>query len=62
MFGVNNKNTSAFIVNFEHISHLVLVFLLLTFEHVIAGCAQDILTWINLFLANVSILYPLKTP
>ena len=28
MFKVNNKDT--FIVNFEHISHLVLVFLLLT--------------------------------
>ena len=36
MFKVNNRNTRArrrsgiFIVNFEHISHLVLVFLLLT--------------------------------
>ena len=36
MFKVNNRNTrtrrrsSVFIVNFEHISHLVLVFLLLT--------------------------------
>ena len=37
MFKVNdkdtsvfNKDTSVFIVNFEHISHLVLVFLLLT--------------------------------
>ena len=34
MFRVNNKDTrttpSVFIVNFEHISHLVLVFLLLT--------------------------------
>ena len=26
-----------FIVNFEHISHLVLVFLLVNFEHVITG-------------------------
>ena len=32
MFKVNNKDTrtGVFIVNFEHISHLVLVFLLLT--------------------------------
>ena len=33
MFKVNNKDTrttSVFIVNFEYISHLVLVFLLLT--------------------------------
>ena len=32
MFKVNNKDTSSgvFFVNFEHISHLVLVFLLLT--------------------------------
>ena len=33
MFKVNNKDTSCsgiFIINFEHISHLVLVFLLLT--------------------------------
>ena len=33
MFKVNNKDTlflSVFIVNFEHISHLVLVFVLLT--------------------------------
>ena len=29
--------SGAFIVNFEHISHLVLVFLLLNFEHEIAG-------------------------
>ena len=45
MFKVNNKDTrttpwgrsGVFLVNFEHISHLVLVVLLLTFEHVIAG-------------------------
>ena len=34
MFKVNNKDTSrrsgVFIVNFEHVSHLFLVFLLLT--------------------------------
>ena len=29
MFKVNNKDKSIFIVNFEHISHLALVFLLL---------------------------------
>ena len=41
MLKVNNKHTRAtwrcfgvFIVNFEHISHLVLVFLLVTFEQV----------------------------
>ena len=45
MLKVNNRNTRArceicsgvFIVNFEHISHLVLVFLFLTFEEIIAG-------------------------
>ena len=30
MFKVNNKDIGTFIVNFEHISHLALVFLLLT--------------------------------
>ena len=30
MLKVNNKDTGVFIVNFEHISHIVLVFLLLT--------------------------------
>ena len=30
MFTVNNKENKVFIVNFEHISHLALVFLLLT--------------------------------
>ena len=30
MFKVKNKDTGVFIVNFEHISHFVLVFLLLT--------------------------------
>ena len=30
MFRFNNKDTSVFIVNFEHISHLFVVFLLLT--------------------------------
>ena len=45
MFKVNNKDTRTtpwrrsgiFIVNFEHISHLVLVFLLLTLSRKIAG-------------------------
>ena len=32
MFKVNNKDTGVFIVNFKDISHLVLVFLLLTFN------------------------------
>ena len=34
MFKFNNKDTSSgvFIVNFEHISHVVLVFLLLTWN------------------------------
>ena len=34
MFKVNNKDIiyCVFIVNFEHISHLVLVFLLINFE------------------------------
>ena len=30
MLKVNNEDTGVFLVNFEHISHLVLVFLLLT--------------------------------
>ena len=30
MLKANNKDTGIFIVNFEHISYLVLVFLLLT--------------------------------
>ena len=30
MLKVNNKDTGVFVVDFEHISHLVLVFLLLT--------------------------------
>ena len=38
MFKVNNRNvwcrSGVFIVNFEYISHLVLVFLLLNFEQV----------------------------
>ena len=39
MFKVNNKDTGTtpiFIVNFEHISHLVLVFLWLTFNFKLA--------------------------
>ena len=32
MFKINDKYTSAFIVNFEHISHFVLGFLLLTLD------------------------------
>ena len=31
------RRSGVFIVNFEHIAHLVLVFLLLNFEHVNAG-------------------------
>ena len=30
MFKVNNKDFFAFVINYEHISYLVLVFLLLT--------------------------------
>ena len=42
MFKVNNKDTriqdtGIFIVNFKHISHLVLGFLLFTFEQINAG-------------------------
>ena len=35
MFKVNNKDIS--FVNFEHISHLVLVFLFVNFEQINAG-------------------------
>ena len=31
------RRSGVFIVNFEHVSHLVIVFLLLIFEHVIAN-------------------------
>ena len=49
MFKVNNKDTrtttrrsGVYIVNFEHISYLVLVFLLLTLSRQIsAGCLLD---------------------
>ena len=34
MFKVNNKDNRIFIANFKHISHLVLVFLLLTLNTV----------------------------
>ena len=38
MFKVSHLRCSGvFIVNFKHISHLVLVFLIVNFEHVIAG-------------------------
>ena len=44
MFKVNNKDTRGrrsgiFIINFEHISHLVLV----NFEHAIAGCNTKVI-------------------
>ena len=48
MFKVNNKDTrttlSVFIVNFEHISHLVLI---VNFEHAIAGWVAYLLTYIS---------------
>ena len=40
MFKVNNKDTKttgAFVVNFEHISHLCSRVSIVNFEHVIAG-------------------------
>ena len=38
MFKVNNKDTSGvFIVNFEHILHLILVFSIVNLEQVNAG-------------------------
>ena len=54
MFKVKNKDTTVFIVNFEQISHLVLVFLSLTFtpcssvfivnfEHANAGWVIEII-------------------
>ena len=54
MFKVNNKDTRTtqsrrsdlFIVNFEHISHLVLVFSIANFEHIIAGWdVRSIYVW-----------------
>ena len=41
MFKINNwRRYDVFIVNFEHISHLVLVFSIVKFEHAIAGWAM----------------------
>ena len=37
MFKVNNKVNNIFIVNFGHISHLVLMFVIVNFGHVNAG-------------------------
>ena len=53
MFRVNNKDSGIFIVNFEHISHLALVFLLLSFEPGNAGwittktCAKKMSSFIK---------------
>ena len=41
MFKVNNKDSN-FIVNFEHISHLVLVFLLLTLNMQLPAGKQNL--------------------
>ena len=47
MFKVNNKETRMTpIVNFEHISHLVLVFLLLTLNIVIVGWDSPFIVWL----------------
>ena len=47
MFKVNNKDTrclfGVFIVNFEYISHLFLVFLLLALKYLIAGWDQSLM-------------------
>ena len=37
MFKVNNKDSGVFIVNFKHISHLVLMFLLLTLNMLLSA-------------------------
>ena len=54
MFKVNNmtpwRRSSIFIVNFEHISHLVLVFY---FEHVIAG-------WVVIKLKVKNLIFQIK--
>ena len=63
MFEANNKDTrmtpwhrsGVFIVNFEHISYLVLVFLLSTLS---GNCQLGNIT--NPFLYNVPFLYSLK--
>ena len=50
MFKINNRRRSgAFIVNFEHISHHVLVILQLIFN-IIAG-------WVNFYVWHKSYLY-----
>ena len=37
MFKVNNKDSGVFIVNFKHISHLILMFLLLTLNMLLSA-------------------------
>ena len=66
MFKVNNKDTrttslalfGVFTANFEHISHLVLVFAIFNFEHVIVGYATNShnMLW-NLFPFSIVITF-----
>ena len=45
LFKVNNRNTVNFMVNLEHVSHLILAFFSISicyFEHVIAGRVKNV--------------------
>ena len=59
MFKVNNKDTrclfGVFIVNFEYISHLFLVFLLLALKYLIAGWDQSLMGVIIVWLCNFTL-------
>ena len=59
MFKVNNKDTrclfGVFIVNFEYISRLFLVFLLLALKYLIAGWDQSLMQVIIVWLCNFTL-------
>ena len=59
MFKVNNKDTrclfGVFIVSFEYISHLFIVFLLLTLKYLIAGWDQSLMQVIIVWLCNFAL-------
>ena len=64
----HGRHSGVFIVDFEHISNLFLVFLLLTLNKKMLAGKLNFVSWrrssiffINPFQANVLFLYPLKT-
>ena len=67
MFKVNNKDTrrrrsGIFIVNFEHNSHLDLVFLIVNFEHVIAGWWSRITCQNTKFFRSLELFFHIVVP